>query len=94
MVFSKAEIIAIFKKSKITFSNNAIKPLLEAKIDNSDIAEKMIKAAFYKATKDNRRIVTAQDVIKVLSEAVLTPEDPFISQWGDPHVSQSGDPHK
>jgi superfamily I DNA and RNA helicase len=54
----------------------------------------MIKAAFYKATKDNRRIVTAQDVIKVLSEAVLTPEDPFISQWGDPHVSQSGDPHK
>ena len=68
MVLTQADFALILKNLKIAYSGDVIEVCSASKIEDPRIAEKWFKAAVYVAAQDNRRIVTGQDVNKVLAE--------------------------
>jgi len=68
MILTQTDLASILKELKIAYSGDVIETCYASKIEDPQIAQKWFKAAFYVAAQDNRRIVTAQDVCKVLSE--------------------------
>ncbi len=67
MALTKNEVVLVLNKLKVAYSNDVIEALTSSGVDEV-LADKIFKSAFYAAANDNRRIVTGQDIRKVLSD--------------------------
>ncbi|MCW4028606.1 MAG: hypothetical protein NWE92_03040 [Candidatus Bathyarchaeota archaeon] len=68
MALTKNEVVLVLNKLKIAYSNDVVEVLTSSTVVDEQLACKVFKSAFYVATEENRRIVTAQDVQKVLDQ--------------------------
>jgi histone H3/H4 len=70
---TSTQAISTFRRLGITYSDDAVQALCECTPMDSEISDKMLKSAFYAATKDKRRVVTGKDIRNVLAEMRLPP---------------------
>jgi histone H3/H4 len=86
MVLTNNQVVTIFQDLKVPYSNDAIQAIHDFKFGDSELAEKAIKAACYIAVSENRKVVTAKDVDRVLVE--MRKPSAANQKLGEPYLNQ------
>jgi hypothetical protein len=66
MALTRGQVTDILRKLQITYTHDAFDACYASGLESRETVEKWWKAAFYVAEQENRSIVTAVDVNKVL----------------------------